>query len=132
MTGTAPAGVVTEHRLGPLGEIPVGEGRSYVVAGEQVAVFHLRDGTVRATQATCPHRGGPLADGQVDERVVVCPLHAFSYVLATGRLATEDPEPAAAAPFLRVYPVRVHDDGVVAVTVPEDAAGSEGQDAAAG
>jgi len=52
------------HVLGPLADIPVGEGRAYAVGDLQIAVFRLRNGTVRATQAVCPHAGGPLADGQ--------------------------------------------------------------------
>ena len=52
--------------LGPVDEIPLGEGRTFDVDGEQVAVFRLRDGSVCAVGAVCPHRGGPLADGQID------------------------------------------------------------------
>jgi nitrite reductase (NADH) small subunit len=67
-----------------LEDIPVGEGRALAVGAEQVAVFRLRDGSLRALAAVCPHRGGPLADGLLDQRVVVCPLHGFSYDLQTG------------------------------------------------
>jgi nitrite reductase (NADH) small subunit len=67
-----------------LDEIPLGEGRAIAVGDEQVAVFRLRDGTLRALGAVCPHRGGPLADGLVDGSVVVCPLHGFTYDLTTG------------------------------------------------
>jgi nitrite reductase (NADH) small subunit len=75
---------MTEHIIGILDEIPVGEGRAYLVEGRQIAVYHLRDGTLRALDAACPHRGGPLADGLVDAGIVVCPLHGRSYDLATG------------------------------------------------
>ncbi|MDT5263759.1 MAG: nitrite reductase small subunit, partial [Mycobacterium sp.] len=70
--------------VGPLDEIPPGEGRTYAVAGEQVAVFRLRDGSLRAIDAVCPHRGGPLADGLIDEQVVVCPLHGHTFDTSTG------------------------------------------------
>jgi nitrite reductase (NADH) small subunit len=65
-------------------DVPVGEGRAMVVGDEQVAVFRLRDGTLRALSAVCPHRGGPLADGLLDDEVVVCPLHGYTYDLKTG------------------------------------------------
>jgi nitrite reductase (NADH) small subunit len=78
------AAEVASHRLGPVDEVPVGEGRSFAVAGEQVAVFRLRDGGLRATQAVCPHAGGPLADGQTDAAKVVCPLHGYGFSLADG------------------------------------------------
>lgn len=116
MSTQTPAGVTgVEHRLGPLAEIPVGEGRCYAVDGQQVAVFRLRSGEVHATQATCPHRGGPLADGQLDDRVVVCPLHAFAFVLTTGRrVGDEDGRPPAG---LLVHHARVDDAGTVVVTL---------------
>jgi len=65
-------------------EIPVGEGRTLAVGDTQVAVFRLRSGALRALAAVCPHLGGPLADGLLDETVVVCPLHGRSYDLVTG------------------------------------------------
>jgi nitrite reductase/ring-hydroxylating ferredoxin subunit len=91
-----------EHRLGPVADLPVGEGRLYTVDGVSVAVFRLRDGALRAVSAVCPHAGGPIADGLVDTEVVICPLHQHVFELATGCSRTGQ------AP-LRVYPVR--DDG---------------------
>ena len=102
--------VLTEHAVGALEEIPVGEGRAYAVAGTAIAVFRVRDGSVYATQALCPHAGGPLADGQLDDCVVVCPLHAFTYELATGA-AKAGPGP------LEVHPARV-EGGTVLVSLP--------------
>ena len=72
------------HDLGPVDRIPLGEGRTFDLGAERVAVFRTRAGRVYATQASCPHREGPLADGLVDERCVVCPLHGFKFDLETG------------------------------------------------
>jgi nitrite reductase (NADH) small subunit len=72
------------HDLGPLERIPPGEGRTFDLDGARVAVFRTRAGRVYATQASCPHREGPLADGLVDDRCVVCPLHGFKFDLETG------------------------------------------------
>ena len=94
------------HPLGPLDQIPYGEGRAFAVAGEQIAIFRLRDGSLRAVSAVCPHRGGPIADGQIDARVVLCPLHLNAFDLTTGCSATgADP--------LRRYDVSVTDDQIV-------------------
>jgi len=98
----------TSHRVCPLAEIPVGEGRAFVVGGEQVAVFRHRSGRVSATQARCPHAGGPLADGQIDEHVVVCPLHLNAFDLATGASTSDQPA-------LAVHVATVDDDGTVSV-----------------
>jgi len=75
---------MTDITLGPVDDLPLCEGRVYAVQGHQVAVFRLRDGSLRALDAVCPHRGGPLADGLMDDRVVVCPLHGHIYELDTG------------------------------------------------
>jgi len=70
--------------LGPVDQIPPGEGRTFAVDGAQIAVFRLRDGSLRALDAVCPHRGGPLADGLADDTVVVCPLHNHTFDLRSG------------------------------------------------
>ena len=103
MPETAVAGSRTEHDLGSLDQIPVGEGRAFAVDGEQIAVFRLRDGRVRALSAVCTHRGGPIADGTIDASVVICPLHLNAFELDTGCSVSGQ------AP-LRSYAVRVDDD----------------------
>ena len=98
----------TTHAVCPVGELPFGEGRAYVVDGRQVALFRHRSGRVSAVQAACPHAGGPLADGQVDEGLLVCPLHLNAFDLRTGESTTgQDP--------IAVHPCSVGDDGVVSV-----------------
>ena len=95
-----------EHAIGRLADIPPGEGRAFEVGGEHFAVFHTRTGQVFATQAYCPHAGGPLVDGLTDERTVMCPLHDRIYDFATGEgLGNEC--------SISVYPVRADADGTL-------------------
>ena len=94
--------------LGHLADIPLGEGRTYDVDGEMVAVFRLRDGSVRALSAVCPHRGGPLADGQIDNKVLVCPMHLNAFDIRTGCSLSGLSD-------LTVYPVSVDADGLLEV-----------------
>lgn len=91
------------HVLGPVDQVPFGEGRAFGVAGEQVAVFRLRDGSLRALSAVCSHRGGPIADGTIDQQVVMCPLHQHAFDLQTGCSTT------GAGP-LRSYQVAVDEE----------------------
>ena len=110
MMTTATAGT---HRLGPIEAIPPGEGREYRVQGEGVAVFRTRSSEVFATQARCPHKGAPLADGLTGGGRVVCPFHAYAFNLATGEAFTTD------CPRLKTYPVVVEADGEIVLCVEE-------------
>jgi nitrite reductase/ring-hydroxylating ferredoxin subunit len=95
--------------LGRADDIPLGEGRAFVVDGEQVAVFRLRNGDLRALSAVCTHAGGPIADGQIDGTVVICPLHQNTFDLATGCSLTGQPP-------LRSYAAHVDGDGNLIVS----------------
>jgi nitrite reductase (NADH) small subunit len=72
------------YNLGPVDRIPVGEGRIFELGPATVAVFRTREARVFATQAWCPHKGGPLADGLLGAGQVICPLHGYTFDLATG------------------------------------------------
>jgi nitrite reductase (NADH) small subunit len=110
--------VTVEENVGPLERIPVGEGRTFRVRGREIAVFRLRDGSVHAVQANCPHRSGLLADGLTGMGRVVCPLHGFAFELATG-------EPVRnACERLRTYPVRLMSEREVVIRIESEQAGT--------
>ena len=100
----------TAVRLGPIDQIPIGEGRAFGVDGQQVAIFRLRSGAVHAVSAVCPHRGGPIADGQIDGAIVLCPLHMNAFELSTG-CSTTGQEP------LKSWQVDVDDAGEIVLHV---------------
>lgn len=96
----------TEVAVCRLADLAAGEGRAFAVGGAQVAVFLTRSGAVHVMDAACPHAGGPLADGQSDAAVVVCPLHLNVFELATGACRS-------GAPDVRVWTSRVVDGAVL-------------------
>jgi nitrite reductase (NADH) small subunit len=102
----------SEYRLGPVAAIPLGEGRVFQIGERRVAVFHTRSGALYATQAECPHRSGPLADGLVGGDTLICPLHAWKFDLATGAAKMGDCG-------LVTYPVRMSESGEIILTVEE-------------
>ncbi|MDP1572135.1 MAG: Rieske (2Fe-2S) protein [Vicinamibacterales bacterium] len=76
-------------RVGVRADFPPGAGRMVVVEGRHVAVFHLDDG-LYAIDNLCLHRAGPLCDGPIEDGVVTCPWHGWSYAIRTGTLV-QDP-----------------------------------------
>ena len=64
-------------------ELPLGRAKAVTVAGRTVALYHTARGFF-ATDNTCPHRGGPLAEGDVIGEEIVCPWHLWSFDVATG------------------------------------------------
>lgn len=84
---TSPAPTCKTVNLGNVDLVPIGKGKLFSVMGISVAVFRSRDGSVFATQASCPHKGGNLADGILGQRTLVCPLHACSFDVISGKPA---------------------------------------------
>ncbi len=100
------------HIIGPLEQVPVGEGREFLVNGRRVAVFRLRDGSVAATEPDCPHRAGPLADGIVGMDAVVCPLHARRFCLRSGVAQNGEGD------GIDIHPTHVDKEGQIVVALP--------------
>jgi nitrite reductase (NADH) small subunit len=75
--------------LGSVDDIPLGQGRAYVVGQRTIAVFRQRDGRVFAIDNQCPHRGGPLAEGVAGDGKVICPLHGWKIDLSSGKCLGE-------------------------------------------
>jgi nitrite reductase (NADH) small subunit len=99
------------YNLGPITRLPLGEGRTFQIGEVAVAIFRTRSNEIFATQAACPHKNGPLADGIVGDGQVVCPLHAYKFKLATG-------EPIGnTCSALKTYPVTLSSDGDVLLSV---------------
>ena len=74
-------------RVCTVDDVPLGEGRSVRIDERQIALFRGESGWY-ALDNRCPHRDGPLADGIVADRSVICPLHERRFDLASGRELT--------------------------------------------
>lgn len=64
-------------------DIPLDEARTIVVDGVMVAVCNV-DGEYHALEGTCPHAGGPMGDGFVSGRSLVCPWHGWQFDVGSG------------------------------------------------
>ena len=65
-------------------DVKAGMGKPVNVNGIAIAIFNV-DGNFYAIDNTCPHRGGPLGEGELDGNVVTCPLHGWQFDVTTGK-----------------------------------------------
>lgn len=83
-------------------DLPVGRAKACVAGGQTIAVYHTASGFY-ATDNICPHRGGPLAEGDLIGNEITCPWHLWGFDVTTG-LCAGNPE-------ISVATREVHVDG---------------------
>ncbi|MEW6306532.1 MAG: nitrite reductase small subunit NirD [Verrucomicrobiota bacterium] len=93
---------MTWSNLVAVSEMPAGRGLTVRVGDREVALFCI-DGEYHAIDGRCPHRGGPLGEGWLENGVVSCPLHGWEFDVKTGK-SVNAPDCA-----VRRFPVRVVD-----------------------
>ncbi len=92
-------------------EIQPGKSKVVDLLGQSIAIFNV-EGHFCATDNSCPHQGGPLGEGTLEEDVVTCPWHAWRYNVRTGC--------AVLTPNVRTFDVRTDGNAVeIAVSSEE-------------
>ncbi len=100
------------HRVLDLDEL--GENRvKTVVAGHHSLAMTCFEGTISALDNRCPHQGGPLGEGAIENGLLRCPWHGWDYHPCTGKAPGFDDG-------VETFPVEVRDDGVY-VALEEEA-----------
>ncbi|MFA6956614.1 MAG: Rieske 2Fe-2S domain-containing protein [Thermoanaerobaculia bacterium] len=97
------------EKVADVAELPVGSVKAYVVRGRKVAVCHTARGFF-ATDDSCPHRGGPLSEGDILGDEIVCPWHLWSFRLDTGLTPNSLPGMQVR---VTIHEVRVDGDAVL-------------------
>lgn len=64
-------------------DVPDGEGVVSEMGGKSIAVFNV-GGEFFAIGNICPHRGGPLGEGELNGSIVTCPWHGWEFDVRTG------------------------------------------------
>lgn len=91
------------HRVAGPDEIGPDSVKRVVAGGKVIALARTRGGYCALDNA-CPHAGGPLSEGSIEDGLLVCPWHGREYNLVTGAC-----EGYAA---VTTYPVELRPDGV--------------------
>ena len=96
---------MAEEWVGVAKTSDVGDGQMIEVdlEGKPIAIANV-EGKFYAIAGECPHQGGPLAEGELEETLLTCPWHNFRFDVTTGR--TLDPPIGNCAK----YEIRVEGD----------------------
>lgn len=81
---------MTWQAICPLNDIPQLGARVVQHSAGTIAVFRTTNDEVFALDDACPHKGGPLSQGIVFGKTVVCPLHSWKFELDTGEAHAPD------------------------------------------
>jgi nitrite reductase (NADH) small subunit len=77
-------------KIGRVEDIPRLGARTVLTEQGDIAVFRTSGDEIFALFNRCPHKGGPLSEGIVTGKVVVCPLHSWTIDLTTGEATAPD------------------------------------------
>lgn len=91
-------------QLAKLADIPEGGILRAEADGKPIALVRLGD-QVYAIDAVCPHRGGPLDEGDLDGGILTCPWHGWQFDVAAGTCLNS-------GEGITCYPVEVRGDAV--------------------
>lgn len=79
-------------KVAGLAELPPGSMTCAEPDGIPIAIYHLDDGSLWATDAICSHQYALLTDGILEDDLVECPLHAAQFNVRTGKAISEPAE----------------------------------------
>jgi len=86
-------------------EIPNNQGKVVEINGTTIALFNV-NGQFCAIANTCPHRGGPLGEGDLEGSVVTCPWHGWQFDVTTGK------SPVNPAASVKTFPCKIEGSDV--------------------
>ncbi len=98
-----PARTGTLVTVGRVEDVPEGRGATVELKdGTELALYHTQ-GRFYAVENFCPHRGAPLADGNLSGTTIECDWHGWRFDLPTGQCLGRPAEQ------LETYEVRIED-----------------------
>jgi nitrite reductase (NADH) small subunit len=88
-------------------QLPSMIGQVFVIDHEEIAVFRLSNGEVRAIENKSPHpKGGKLADGLISGEFIYCPIHDWKISLVDGKVQAPD------RGLVKTFPIEIDGEDV--------------------
>ncbi len=91
-------------KVADVNELAEGGLKQVIANGKTLVLAHCA-GRYSALDGRCPHAGGPLGEGTIENGLLVCPWHGREYDLATGRCEGFEVG-------IGTYPIEVRPDGI--------------------
>lgn len=102
---------MAEHRIASSSETPDGSVRKADAGGTAIALLKV-GGVLFALDDRCPHAGGPLSEGVLENGTLRCPWHERHFDPKTGACVDHP-----ATRTVACYAVRVDGDAVLVTTL---------------
>ncbi len=94
-------------------ELPEGRVTTVIANHQGICLTHF-EGKFSGLDNRCPHQGGPLGEGSIENGLLRCPWHGWDFNPCTGQ------SPGGHDDSIITYPVEVRDDGVYVGVEEED------------
>ena len=96
--------------VGRVEDLPEGRGATVELHGGKELALYRIGGRFYAVENFCPHKGAPLADGQIHGHAVECDLHGWRFDVRSGACLNRPSEP------VETYEVVVQ-DGLIKILI---------------
>jgi len=94
-------------RVMSVSELPPPGEACEAACGDRLICIANSGGEISAMDNVCPHRGGPLGQGIVEDGKLICPWHAWAFDVKTG-VAVHSPQAR-----VDVYQIKIIGDDVL-------------------
>ena len=95
---------LTWHKVLDTDELPEGRVKTVSCANAVLCLTHFK-GEYAALENRCPHQGGPLGEGSIENGLLRCPWHGWDFDPLTGKAPGFDDG-------VNSFPVQTREDGV--------------------
>ena len=95
-------------------ELPEGRVKTVTAKHKSLCMTHYK-GRFGALDNKCPHQGGPMGEGSIENGMLRCPWHGWDFHPTTGR------SPGGYGGGIETYPIEVKSDGVYVGLKKEEA-----------